>query len=38
VVRHLEPDPSGEPVDHPALDDFFDTFDAGRYVARRSLN
>ena len=32
--RHLEPDDSGEPIRHPLLDQFFDSFEAGRY--RRS--
>jgi heat shock protein HspQ len=36
--RHLEPDPSCDPIDHPEVDQFFDAFDAGRYVARRSVN
>jgi heat shock protein HspQ len=36
--RNLEPDPSDEPIDHPAVDQFFDTFDAGRYVSRRTVN
>jgi heat shock protein HspQ len=36
--RNLEPDPSLEPIDHPALGSFFGAFDAGRYVARRAVN
>jgi heat shock protein HspQ len=33
--RHLEPDPSGEQIQHPALGDFFDRFEHGRYVSDR---
>lgn len=33
--RHLEPDASGEQVDHPALGQFFDRFENGRYVRAR---
>lgn len=29
--RHLEPDPSGHQVSHPALGRFFDRFERGRY-------
>ncbi|WP_440995867.1 heat shock protein HspQ [Arhodomonas sp. SL1] len=29
--RHLEPDHSGAQVEHPALGQFFDRFDGGRY-------
>ena len=29
--RHLEQDSSGEPVDHPALDMYFDGFENGVY-------
>jgi len=29
--RHLEPDPSGEQIDHPELGLFFDTFVNGHY-------
>jgi heat shock protein HspQ len=29
--RHLEPDGSGEPVDHPAVDLYFDGFEDGVY-------
>jgi heat shock protein HspQ len=36
--RHLEPDPSGEPIDHPLLDRFFETFEDGRYGRPRTLN
>lgn len=33
--RHLEPDPSGEQIDHPALGEFFERFDNGVYVPKR---
>lgn len=33
--RHLEPDASGEQIDHPALGQFFDRFEGGRYVRDR---
>lgn len=36
--RNLDPDPSGEPIQHPALQRFFAAFEAGRYVARRAVN
>jgi heat shock protein HspQ len=36
--RHLEADPSGEPIEHPALSQFFALFDAGRYIARHAVN
>lgn len=37
--RHLEPDLSGEPIRHPAIDQFFDTFRDGLYVrALRTTN
>ncbi|WP_018875471.1 MULTISPECIES: heat shock protein HspQ [unclassified Thioalkalivibrio] len=29
--RHLEPDPRGEQIEHPALGQFFDRFMNGRY-------
>ncbi len=29
--RHLEPDVSGEPIEHPELHDFFDLFREGVY-------
>ncbi|MDT8450612.1 MAG: heat shock protein HspQ [Wenzhouxiangellaceae bacterium] len=32
--RHLEPDPSGKQVEHPALGRFFDAFGDGRYRRR----
>lgn len=30
--RHLEPDPSGKQVEHPALGHYFDRFVDGRYL------
>ena len=36
--RNLEVDPSGEPLEHPQLDDFFEGFRSGRYVCRRTVN
>lgn len=36
--RHLEPDASGRPVDHPMLAQFFTTLDNGRYVNDRRAN
>lgn len=36
--RNLEPDEKGEPVNHPALDEFFDVFLDGGYVAHRPMN
>ena len=32
--RHLEPDATGDQIDHPALGEFFDRFEDGRYVMR----
>jgi heat shock protein HspQ len=32
--RHLEPDRSGEQIEHPALGEFFERFDNGAYVSR----
>ncbi len=34
--ENLEPDPTGEPIDHPLLDHFFTGFRDGRYVPRES--
>ena len=31
--RHLEPDTSGQQIEHPALGEFFDRFLSGRYYA-----
>lgn len=36
--RHLEPDPSRAPIEHPLVQRLFRAFDAGRYVPRRSVN
>ena len=36
--RNLEPDPSGAPIRHPLLDEFFDDFRDGRYVRERAFN
>lgn len=30
--ENLEPDPTGEPVEHPLLDHFFSDFRDGRYI------
>lgn len=32
--RHLEPDETGEQIQHPALGEFFDRFEDGRYWMR----
>ena len=36
--QNLLPDDSDEPIDHPAIGDMFDRFDAGRYRLRPDLN
>lgn len=36
--QHLAPDESGEPIEHPELDDFFDQFREGIYSDSRALN
>lgn len=36
--RHLEPDDSGEQINHPELGEFFDTFVNGRYSRGGSVN
>ena len=36
--RNLEPDTSGQPIRHPLLSRFFDRYEDGRYVSRRSAN
>jgi heat shock protein HspQ len=36
--RNLEDDALGSPIEHPLLDDFFDTFENGHYVRSRALN
>jgi heat shock protein HspQ len=35
--RHLDPDPEGGQVDHPALGRFFSRFVGGRYLSARAL-
>lgn len=36
--RHLEPDSSGHPIDHPLLEELFDAFEDGRYLRSGGLN
>lgn len=36
--RNLEPDPSGEPVEHPLMAQFFDDFVDGKYVRQARPN
>lgn len=36
--ENLEADPTGDPVNHPDLDDYFDNFKDGNYVAYNSIN
>lgn len=36
--RHLEPDTSGMPVDHPLIDRYFSGYENGRYLRRARLN
>jgi heat shock protein HspQ len=36
--RNLEADESGEPVSHPLLEELFDEYRDGRYVASHGLN
>ena len=36
--RNLDPDDSGQPIDHPGVSTVFSRFDGGRYVKDRSLN
>lgn len=36
--RHLEDDPSGEPIDHPGVAEVFDELVDGHYVRNRDLN
>lgn len=36
--RNLEPDTSGEQIEHPALGQFFDQFRNGRYFSSRRMN
>lgn len=36
--RHLVLDETADPIRHPLLDSYFDTFEEGRYSRRKSLN
>ena len=36
--RNLEADPTGQPISHPLLEEFFEEYRDGRYVANHSLN
>ena len=36
--RHLELDPDPEPIQHPLLDRYFDSYQEGRYQRTRPLN
>ena len=36
--RNLDADPSGLPVEHPELEQFFSGFDSGRYTLRVNKN
>ena len=36
--RHLEPDLSAEPVQHPLVNVVFDAFSDGRYISHRRAN
>ncbi|WP_210529235.1 heat shock protein HspQ [Rubellimicrobium arenae] len=36
--QNLEPDTSGEPVDHPDLPDFFGPFEDGHYELQAQMN
>ena len=36
--RHLTPDPSEDPIDHPALELFFNGFEQGRYIRQQPVN
>lgn len=36
--RHLEPDDSGVPIEHPLLAELFGAFEDGRYRPSRGLN
>ena len=36
--RHLEPGDNSRQIEHPALGQFFDRFDGGRYHLRRRMN
>ena len=36
--RNLEADDGAEPIVHPATDEFFEGFENGRYISRRTIN
>jgi heat shock protein HspQ len=36
--RHLEADDAERPIEHPRIDEFFDSFRDGYYVRERALN
>lgn len=36
--RNLEPDPSQEPIEHPAISEFFDRFVGDHYERTRGMN
>jgi heat shock protein HspQ len=36
--QHLEPDPSGHQISHPALGQFFDRFERGRYFLSSGMH
>ena len=36
--RNLEPDESGAPIDHPAVEALFTAFADGRYLPQRAVN
>ena len=36
--RNLEADPTGQPISHPLLEEFFEEYRDGRYVADHSFN
>ena len=36
--RNLEPDPSADPIHHPAIDQIFTDFRDGEYIAARAAN
>ena len=38
IKYDLEPDPSPEPIRHPLLGRYFDSFQDGRYSRKRQLN
>lgn len=34
--RHLEPDDTGDRIDHPAVNELFESFEDGRYYSRQT--